>query len=48
MSQQCQGSVAGVEGWPFTKSLAQILSRDIGLGNNVAKRKGYFKTITLT
>ena len=27
--------------------LAQILSRDIGFYDIVAKRKGYFKTITL-
>ena len=32
----------------FTKSPAQILSRDIGFYDIVARRKGYFKTITLT
>ena len=32
----------------FTKSLAQILSRDIGFCDIVATRKGYFNTITLT
>ena len=32
----------------FTKSLAQILSRDIGFYDIVATRKGYFETITLT
>ena len=30
----------------FTKSLAQILSRDTGFYDIVATRKGYFKTIT--
>ena len=32
----------------FTKSLAQILSRDIGFYDILATQKGYFKTITLT
>ena len=32
----------------FAKSLARILSPDIGFYDNVTKRKGYFKTITLT
>ena len=32
----------------FTKSLAQILSRDIGFYDIVATQKGYFKAITLT
>ena len=34
--------------WTFTKSLAQILSRDIRFCDIVATRKGYFNTITLT
>ena len=32
----------------FTKSLAQILSRDISFYDIVATQKGYFNTITLT
>ena len=32
----------------FTKSLAQISSRDFSCCDIVATRKGYFKTITLT
>ena len=32
----------------FTKSLAQILSRDISFCDIVATRKGYFNTIILT
>ena len=32
----------------FTKSLAQILSRDISFCDIVATRKGYFNTITLS
>ena len=31
----------------FTKSLAQILSRDIGFYDIVATRKGYFNIVTL-
>ena len=34
--------------WTFTKSLAQILSRDISFCDIVATRKGYFNTITPT
>ena len=41
-------SFAAVANTTFTKSLAQILSRDIGFYDIVATRKGYFETITLT
>ena len=34
--------------WTFTKSLAQILSRNISFCDIVATQKGYFNTITLT
>ena len=33
---------------PYTKSLAQILSRDIGFDHTVTRQKGHFKTIAQT
>ena len=37
-----------IKNMTFTKSLAQILSRDISFCDIVATRKGYFNAITLT